>query len=135
MKCAEPGCRTQTKGAYCYTHARAHGFETAQHSTLEATMPLTVEVLHSYHGDKSQHINTDTEEGRQEAAILLNRLMRQGATVILQRGTKAYTVEGYDPTNDTLKVRVETRRGRPAKTVEARADKSTTTAVAPSAGG
>lgn len=65
--------------------------------------------------------------------MLLNRLMRQGATVILQRGRKAYRVQGYDPKTDRLVVQVGTKPG--VRTVRARGDKSRMTAVAPSAGG
>lgn len=93
-------------------------------------MPLQVEVLHSYHGDKTKEVDTDTDEGRQAAAVFLNRLMKQGAAVILQRGKKAYRVESYDPTQDLLTVRVSHE-----KTVTARGSKSKTTAIAPSAGG
>ena len=32
--CAEPGCRTQTKGAYCYKHAKARGYSSAYESGL-----------------------------------------------------------------------------------------------------
>lgn len=93
-------------------------------------MSLSVEILHNYHGDKSKKVNTDTEDGRQEAAVLLNRLMKQGAAVILQRGKKAYRVTGYDPKKDLLSVRVGN-----GKETTAKGAKSKTTAIAPSAGG
>lgn len=91
---------------------------------------MDIEILHSYHGDKTKKLDTETDAGRQEVAVLLNRLMKQGAAVILQRGKKAYRVEAYNPKKDLLTVRV----GHD-KTVTARGSKSKTTAVAPSAGG
>ena len=91
---------------------------------------MEVEILHSHHGDKSRKLDTKTEAGRQEAAVLLDRLMRQGASVFLHRGKKAYRVTKYDPKTDHLSVRVAHD-----KEVTAKGSKSKTTAVAPSAGG
>lgn len=91
---------------------------------------MDVEILHSFHGDKSEKMDTETEAGRQKAAVLINRLMKQGAAVILQRGKKAYKVKGYNPKTDTLMV--QTAR---EEFVAARGKKSQVTAVAPSAGG
>lgn len=91
---------------------------------------MQVEILHSVHGDKKKQVDTTTESGRQEAAILLNRLMKQGAAVILHRGKKAFKVKGYDPKKDLLTVQVG-----PDLLVTASGKKSKTTVVAPSAGG
>lgn len=33
-RCAEPGCSSQTKGAYCFEHARTHGAKSAKDSTV-----------------------------------------------------------------------------------------------------
>ena len=38
---------------------------------------MNVDILHSTKGDKSKKIDTTTERGRQEAAILLKRLMKE----------------------------------------------------------
>ncbi len=91
---------------------------------------MEMEILHSVYGDKKRRIDTATEAGRQEAAVLLNRLMAQGAAVILQRGKKAYKVKGYDPVSDLLTVQVG-----PTKQVTTSGRRSKTTVVAPSAGG
>lgn len=91
---------------------------------------MVIEVLHSHHGDKSRKVDTATEGGRQEAAVFINRLMKQGASVFLQRGKKAYRVTKYDPKKDLLTVRVAHDKETTAK-----GSKSKTTAVAPSAGG
>lgn len=91
---------------------------------------MDIEILHSHHGDKTRTVDTATEEGRQQAAVLLDRLMKQGAAVILQRGKKAYRVTKYDPKKDLLTVRVAHD-----KEVTAKGKKGKTTAVAPSAGG
>lgn len=91
---------------------------------------MEVEILHSVHGDKKKKVDTQTEAGRQEAAVLLNRLMKQGAAVILHRGKKAFKVKAYDPKTDLLTVQVGYDR-----TVTAKGKKSKATVVAPSAGG
>lgn len=94
---------------------------------------MIVELLHSQEGDKKRNIDTSTEKGRQEAAVLLNRLMKQGTAVFLERGKRSYIVKSYDPVADLLVVTTEVK-GK-AKTVTARGAKSKTTAVPPSAGG
>ena len=65
---------------------------------------MEVEILHTTKGDKRRKIDTKTEDGRQEAAVLLNRLMRDGMFIVLDRGKKAYRVTGYDAKKDVLKV-------------------------------
>lgn len=90
---------------------------------------MEIEILHSREGDKKKTVDTATEKGRQEAAVFLNRLMKQGAAVFLERGKKSYRVKSYDPANDTLLV--QTDRGM----AKARGSKSKTTAVARTAGG
>lgn len=94
---------------------------------------LEVEVLHSTRGDKKKDIDTSTEHGRQQAAILLNRLLKEGTAVFLERGKKAYKVKGYDPEKDMLIVNTELHGE--SKTVTTKAGEAKTTAVAPTAGG
>ena len=97
---------------------------------------MQVDILHSTRGDKKRKIDTDSERGRQEAAILLNRLMKEGAAVFLERENgkkRTYRVKAYDPAKDLLTV-VADVKGQ-AKTVSTRGSKAKATAVAPTAGG
>ena len=93
---------------------------------------MEIEVLHARKGDKKKSINTGTEEGRQEAAVFLNKMMKQGTAIFLDRGKgKTYRVKGYDPKKDLLTVALEQK----GKTVTTKAGKAKATAVAPVAGG
>jgi hypothetical protein len=92
---------------------------------------MEIEVLHAARGDKKKSIDTNTEKGRQEAAVFLNKMMKQGTAVFLERGKKTYRVKGYDPKKDLLTVALEEKD----KTVTTRGRKAKTTAVAPVAGG
>lgn len=92
---------------------------------------LEVEVLHAARGDKKKSIDTTTEKGRQEAAVFLNKLMKQGTAVFLERGKKTYRVTKYDPNKDLLTVVLDDE----GKKTTAKGKKSKTVACAPVAGG
>jgi hypothetical protein len=92
---------------------------------------LEIDVLHARAGHKDdKKIDTSTEHGRQEAAVLLNRLLQEGTAIFLERGKKAFRVKSYDPQTDMLIVNTEKYSA-----VRTKAGKAKTTAVAPIAGG
>lgn len=94
---------------------------------------MEIEVLHAARGDKRKQIDTSTEKGRQEAAVFLNKLMRQGTAIFLERGKKTLRVKGYDPAKDMLIVTAEVK-GKD-KDVRTRGRKGKAVAIAPVAGG
>ena len=94
---------------------------------------MELEILHAQHGDKKKSYNTTTEKGRQEAALMINRLMKAGTAILLERGKKTYYVKGYDPKKDQLIITVE-KNGK-AKQVKASGKKSKAVAVPRVAGG
>jgi uncharacterized membrane protein YkoI len=94
---------------------------------------MEVEILHNMRGDKKKAFDTNTEKGRQEAAILLNKLMKQGTAIFLERGKKTYRVKGYDPGKDMLIVDADVKGE--TKEVRTRGKKAKAAAVAPVAGG
>jgi hypothetical protein len=94
---------------------------------------MEIEVLHAARGDKRKQIDTSTEKGRQEAAVFLNKLMKQGTAVFLERGKKTLRVKGYDPKKDMLIVTAEVH-GKD-KDVRTHGRKGKAVAVAPVAGG
>lgn len=94
---------------------------------------MEVEILHTQHGDKKRSYDTSTEKGRQEAAILINKLMKSGTAILLERGKKTYYVRGYDAKKDQLLVAVE--KNGESKHVKASGKKSKTVAVPRVAGG
>ena len=91
---------------------------------------MELEILHNLHGDKKRQFDTGTEKGRQELAVVLNRLMKGGTAIFLERGKKTYRVKAYDPKADMLTVDAD--NGKPVK---ATGRKGKTTAVAPVRGG
>ncbi len=94
---------------------------------------MQIDILHTMEGDRKKKIDTSTEKGRQETAILLNRLMRGGTAVFLERGKKAYRVKAYDPKTDLLTVSADVK-GK-ATDVKTKGSRAKTTAVPPIAGG
>jgi hypothetical protein len=94
---------------------------------------MEIEILHAQHGDKRRKIDTSSEKGRQEVAILLNKLMKMGTAILLERGKKTFYVKRYDPKRDLLTVSVE-RRGE-SRQVTAKGKKSRAVAVPRAAGG
>lgn len=91
---------------------------------------MEMEVLHSSLGDKKKMLDTSTEKGRQEAALLLNKMMKKGVAIFVERGKKAFRVKSYDPEKDNLTVQLAD-----GKTAKASGKKSKTVALAPNAGG
>lgn len=91
---------------------------------------MEIEVLHSALGDKKKKLDTSTEEGRQQCAIFLNKMMKQGVSIFVERGKKAFRVKSYDPEKDLLTVQLDDGR-----TAKASGRKSKASAVAPIAGG
>jgi len=94
---------------------------------------MELEILHTQIGDKKRSYDTATEKGRQDAAIMLNKLMKAGTAILLERGKKTYYVRGYDPKKDQLIVTVE--KNGEAKQTRASGKKSKTVAVPRVAGG
>jgi hypothetical protein len=98
---------------------------------------MEIEILHNVKGDKRKNFDTSTEKDRQQLSIIINRLMKQGTSIFLERlttkygATKTYRVRKYDPEKDLLLVAVDEQ----GKTVTTRANKAKTVAVAPVAGG
>lgn len=88
---------------------------------------MVIEVLHTRDGDRKKNYNTNTEAGRQQAAIAINKLMKSGASILLERGKKTYYVKKYDPVRDILTVAIE-KQGK-VKDVQASGKKSKTVAV------
>jgi hypothetical protein len=84
---------------------------------------MDIELLHTTAGDRKKKIDTSTAEGCEQAKELIDRLLRQGTALFLERGagkrTKTYRVQGYDPQTDRLICRVEAKgalvRASPAK--------------------
>lgn len=94
---------------------------------------MELEILHNVHGDKKKKFDTTTERGRQEAAITINKLLKTGTAIFLERGKKTFRVKSYDAKRDSLIVEAEVK-GQ-TKHVAAKGRKSKGVAVAPVAGG
>ena len=94
---------------------------------------MELEMLHVVKGDKKKNLDTLTEKGRKETAVLINKMIREGTAVFLEVGKKAYRVTGYDDKKNRLKVRVESKTR--AKEVGVSPDKGRKSAVPPRAGG
>jgi hypothetical protein len=100
---------------------------------------MEIDILHAAHGDKKRKIDTSTEKGRQEAAVLLNKMFKQGVAVFLERPTtkygasKTYRVRRYDPEKDLLIIEADVKGKQ--KELKTRGKKAKATAVAPVAGG
>ena len=91
---------------------------------------MDIEILHNLRGDKKRQFDTASEKGRQEMAVTLNRMMKSGTAIFLERGKKTYRVKKYDPKTDILLVEADN-----GKSVRASGRKGKATAVAPVAGG
>lgn len=94
---------------------------------------MQIEILHTQHGDKKRQYDTSSEKGRQEAAVMINKLFKSGTAILLERGKKTYYVKGYDAAKDCLIIAVE-KNGK-TKEVKAAGKKSKTVAVPRVAGG
>lgn len=95
-----------------------------------------VEILHTVRGDKKKQFDTSTEEGRQETAVFVNRMIKEGTAIFLETEKDTYRIKGYDPKEDRLIVAVHTEAGK-TEDVPAKPGKRgrKTTAVPPRAGG
>ena len=94
---------------------------------------MELEILHAARGDKKKKIDTSTPAGRKEAATIIEKLIKGGTAIFLEREKMTLRVKKYDPKLDKIIVEV-TRKGK-NQLVSTRADKAKTVAVAPVAGG
>lgn len=94
---------------------------------------MEIEILHAARGDKKKKIDTDTPAGKKELAALLDKLLKGGTAIFLERKKRTLRVKKYDAETDTLTVEVEQRGVN--KEVKTRAGRAKATAVAPVAGG
>lgn len=96
---------------------------------------MEIEILHAMHGDKKKVLDRSTAECRLEVKKFVERHIKEGTALFLERGegakTKTYRITGYDAKKDELKVRVEKMK----RDVGAAPDKGRKTAVPPRAGG
>lgn len=65
---------------------------------------MELSILHSFLGDKAIDFDTESPEGRQKLAEALNKLLRSGTAIFLERADKTYRVTGWDPATDKLLV-------------------------------
>jgi hypothetical protein len=59
-------------------------------------------IPHSMLGDKEIDFDTETEEGRKKLGETLNKLLRAGTAIFLERADKTYRITGWDPSTDKL---------------------------------
>ena len=65
---------------------------------------MKLSILHSFLGDNEMDFDTSTEEGRAKLSEILNKLLRSGTAIFLERADKTYRVTGWDPNTDKLLV-------------------------------
>jgi len=94
---------------------------------------MELEILHTRLGDSKRKFDTSTKKGREEFASILNKLVKSGTSVLLERGKKTYYMDRYDAARDILFVKVE--KGGEVKKVGASGKKSKAVAVPRVAGG
>lgn len=94
---------------------------------------MEIEILHAARGDKKKKFDTSTPEGRKETAAFMDKLLKGGTAIFLERKKRTLRVKKYDPETDTLIVEVEQRGVN--KEVKTRGGRAKATAVAPVAGG
>lgn len=63
---------------------------------------MQLSILHSFLGDKVVDFDTETPEGRKKLSETLNKLLRSGTAIFLERAEKTYRVTGWDPETDKL---------------------------------
>ncbi len=72
---------------------------------------LEVQILNSFSGDDKSEIETSSSDGREQAAKLVNELLRSGSAVFLEKEingvTHTYRVKGYDPETNKLTIRLD----------------------------
>jgi hypothetical protein len=93
---------------------------------------IELEMLHTSEGDKKKKLDNTSPECRIEVKNFVDRQLKTGTALFLERGKKTYRITGYDPKKDKLLVRVEKRK---LEYVSANAAKGRKTAVPPRAGG
>lgn len=70
---------------------------------------MQLSVLHSFMGDKEIDFDTESEEGRKKLGEVLNKLLRSGTAIFLERADKTYRVTGWDPATDKLLIQNPSR--------------------------
>lgn len=90
---------------------------------------MEIELLHSMDGDKKKQLDRRTPECRLEVKKFIDKQLRSGSALFLERGKHTYRIEGYNPDKDKLIIK------RAAKRILASPDKGKKTAVPPRAGG
>jgi hypothetical protein len=63
---------------------------------------MQVSILHSFLGDKMTDFDTDTPAGRKKLGEMLNKLLKSGTAIFLERAEKTYRVTGWDSETDRL---------------------------------
>ena len=63
---------------------------------------MELSILHSFMGDKVMDFDTESPEGRKKLGEILNKLLRSGTAIFLERAEKTYRVTGWDPETDRL---------------------------------
>jgi hypothetical protein len=63
---------------------------------------MELSILHSFFGDKEIDFDTESQEGRKKLSETLNKLLRSGTAIFLERADKTYRVTGWDPETDKL---------------------------------
>jgi hypothetical protein len=109
---------------------------------------VIIELLNSFSGDDKQEIDTNTDDGRAQAAKLVGELIKSGSAVFLEREvngqTYTYRVTGYDPATNKLTIRLDAsavadtaieHAPRRASYGRISPDSGRTVAVAPRSGG
>jgi hypothetical protein len=72
---------------------------------------VKIEILNSFSGDDKTEIDTNQPEGREQAAKLVQELLRSGSAVFLEKEvngeTYTYRVTGYDSETNKLMIRLD----------------------------
>jgi hypothetical protein len=93
---------------------------------------MQLSILHSFLGDKEIDFDPDNPEDRKKMGETLNKLLRAGTAIFLERADKTYRVTGWDPETDRLLIQNPSRwpTGE-AKHLEAEVVEGEAVAVAP----
>ena len=70
---------------------------------------MNLSILHSFMGDNEIEFDTTTEEGRKRIGEVLNKLLKAGTAIFLERADKTYRVTGWDPATDQLVIQAPGR--------------------------
>ena len=72
---------------------------------------MKIEILNAFSGDDKTEIDTSKDEGRAQAAKLVDELLRSGSAVFLEREVDGqivtHRVTGYDPVANKLTIRID----------------------------